>query len=266
MIGIVGRGFVGEAVYQGFRVSHDVLVYDTLPERSQVEKISDLNADVTFVCVPTPMFRDGTCDVSIVENVVRQLTGVVVIKSTVPPGTTERLARPDLTLVFNPEFLTEANYINDFCDQTHVVLGGKNVEAVAKVYRERFPGITVLATDSRAAEMVKYVTNTYLATKLAWANEIYQICSTLNINYADVMETATTNDPRIGKSHSRVPGPDGKMGFGKSCLPKDLNGLIAVAKGVGLEPKLLEAVWEKNLSVRPERDWEKLTGRAITRG
>ena len=127
-----------------------------------------------------------------------------------------------------------------------------------------FQDVTVIKTGSDTAEMVKYFTNCFLATKVGFANEMKQICDQHAIDYDKVVEYALY-DKRIGTSHLSTPGPDGKMGFGGSCFPKDLNALVVVAKQCGVDPKILQAVWEKNLEVRPEKDWELLKGRAVSK-
>jgi len=127
-----------------------------------------------------------------------------------------------------------------------------------------FQDVTVIKTGSDTAEMVKYFTNCFLATKVGFANEMKQICDQHTIDYDKVVEYALY-DKRIGTSHLSTPGPDGKMGFGGSCFPKDLNALVVVAKQCGVDPKILQAVWEKNLEVRPEKDWELLKGRAVSK-
>ena len=104
----------------------------------------------------------------------------------------------------------------------------------------------------------------FLATKVAFANEIFDICRGIDVDYEQVIDLARL-DKRLGDSHWQVPGPDGKRGFGGSCFPKDINGLIAHARSVGVEPSLLKRVWANNLQVRPEKDWEKLVGRAVTK-
>ena len=114
------------------------------------------------------------------------------------------------------------------------------------------------------AEMVKYFANTFLATKVSFANEMKIICEKLEIDYDKVVEYAIY-DNRLGKSHWAVPGPDGKPGFGGSCFPKDINALINKAKELGVETDVLNSVWKTNLKVRPERDWEQLKGRAISK-
>jgi UDPglucose 6-dehydrogenase len=137
------------------------------------------------------------------------------------------------------------------------------------VFSTAFPKVPIIKTSSTTAEMVKYVTNNFLTVKVAFANEMAQICEALDkkgldIDYDKVIEYAKY-DTRLGESHWAVPGPDGSRGFSGSCFPKDINGMIAVAKSLDVKPNVLEAAWEKNLEVRPERDWEKLVGRAVVK-
>ena len=192
---------------------------------------------------------------------------IIVVKSTVPPGTTEKLNNTyhKFDIIFNPEFLTEANFIEDFKNQNRIILGGlKTITAkIKQIYIEIFPKAEIIETDSTHAEMVKYFANTFLATKVSFANEMKMICDKLDIDYNKVVEYATYDD-RLGNSHWSVPGPDGKLGFGGSCFPKDINALISVASELGIVPKLLKSAWEVNLKVRPEKDWEALKGRAVS--
>ncbi len=233
-----------------------------------------------FVCVPTPMEDDGTCHTHIVEKVVREVSEsatywaergatcgngrVVCIKSTVIPKTTVRLDNQyvNIDVCFNPEFLTEVNALEDFKNQDRIVLGGSKeaVETLKQMYTAAFPNVPIVTTESITAEMVKYVTNCFLAVKVSFANEIKQACDYLNIDYDEVLEYATMDD-RLGKSHWAVPGPDKKLGFGKACLPKDLSAMIALLEGI-IDAKVMKAAWNKNIEVRPEMDWKKLIGRA----
>ena len=112
--------------------------------------------------------------------------------------------------------------------------------------------------------MIKYFTNTFLATKVSFANEIYSLCKKMNISY-DLVVKNVLLDKRIGNSHFNVPGPDGKIGFGGSCLPKDLKAMINLFKSQKVNSEILESVWNKNLKVRKENDWEKLKGRAVNK-
>ena len=277
-IGIVGQGYVGTAVRTVFEKHYDVYTYD-IKEKCNCSDMNELviESDIIFVCVPTPMKKDGSCDISIVENVVREIDEIsyddwvddgkiVAIKSTVPPGTTNDLNKEcdNLSVIFNPEFLTEANFIEDFKNQSRIIIGGQRPASTTlrQVYSLVFPDATIVKTGSKTAEMVKYMTNTFLATKVSFANEMFQICDMLDIDYDKVVEYSTY-DERLGKSHWAVPGPDGHLGFGGSCFPKDINALIHLAGELDLCPDVLLGVWEKNLEVRPEEDWKELKGRAV---
>ena len=271
-IGIVGQGFVGQALKEGLSSSFLVETYDKFKD-SSCSSIEELCArtSVIFVCVPTPMNKDGSCNVGIVKEVVQEIDKhsndhVSVIKSTVPPGTTANLNSVcrSSQVIFNPEFLTEANYIEDFKNQSRIIIGGPRPGSttVKNLYRKAFPETPILKTGSNTAEMVKYFTNCFLATKVSFSNEIRQICEKIDVDYDKVVEYGLY-DERLGKTHFSSPGPDLKFGFGGSCFPKDINALISFAKTLDVEPAVLESAWKKNLQVRPEKDWEKLLGRAV---
>ena len=315
-IGIVGYGFVGQAVAAGFCPVANVMVYDKNPElglfkvEECVEGLSETmmtemetapdpfhylvrHARIIFVCVPTPMKENGSCDISVVEDVVRKLNSVavaflpiptIVIKSTVPPGTTAKIQEKCkwVNLVFNPEFLTEANSMRDFAEQDRVILGGPavsggsnlGVEEVATLYREfglvRRVGLRNRSFDlpiiqictSTEAEMIKYLVNCFLATKVSLANEFSQLCEKVGADWDKVWRLAS-KDERLGISHWQVPGPDGKPGFGGSCFPKDLFGMVKFMVENSVDPHTLLGAWDTNIKVRPERDWEELKGRAV---
>lgn len=272
-IGIIGQGFVGTAVRVGFEGVFEVHTYD-INKNSTCSSLTELceRSKIIFVCVPTPMNKGGSCNTEIVENVLEDLNRlskghIAVLKSTVPPGTTERLGSKykNLSLVFNPEFLTEANFIQDFKNQDRIIVGGPRpaTTIIKNLYRKRFPSTPILKTGSNTAEMVKYFCNCFLATKVSFANEMRQICEQKNIDYDKVVEYSLY-DKRIGKTHLSTPGPDGRYGFGGSCFPKDVNAIIKVMLECNINPAIMTAVWEKNLEVRPEKDWENLKGRAVT--
>ena len=282
-IGIVGQGYVGTAVRAVFQKHYDVRTFDINTELSTCDTLQELvtNSEVIFVCVPTPMNKDRSCNTDIVEDVVSDINDVVridrlnhnpktdkivVIKSTVPPGTTERLNKENdnVTVIFNPEFLTEANFIDDFKNQNRIIIGGKRpaTTKLRQIYSLVFPNVPIIKTGSITAEMVKYFTNTFLATKVSFANEMNLICDKLGIDYDKVVEYSIY-DERLGKSHWAVPGPDGHYGFGGSCFPKDINALIKVAQKMDVPPNILSATWDTNILVRPEKDWKELKGRAV---
>lgn len=284
-IGIIGLGIVGTAVYEGMKHACEIETYDNARD-SSTESLSELFEKVDgplFVCVPTPMRvntdirnQEGSCDVSIVENVISELNDIVgrtigepaehapiIIKSTIPPGTTERMNSlyKNVRVVFNPEFLTETNAIEDFKNQKRIIIGGPHGAAtqVKRLYQAAYPTVPTTKTSSTIAEMVKYFTNCFLAVKVAFANEMNQLCNSLEIDYDKVIEYAT-QDTRLGSSHWAVPGPDGHFGFGGKCLAKDLNALIHKAQEIKVKPEVMKAAWNKNLEVRDHRDWETIKG------
>ena len=271
-IGIVGQGFVGTAVREGFKNYFDIETFDIVKDSScnSLLELSSLS-DVIFVCLPTPMEINGDCHLDIVENTLLGLDVIekcktIVVKSTIPPGTTRKWNKKfkNLQIVFNPEFLTEANSINDFKNQTRIIIGGpkRASSKVRRIFTKAFPKVKIVKTDSTYAEMVKYVTNSFLATKVSFANEMYQICEGLDIDYDKVVEYAT-HDERLGYSHWNVPGPDGDFGYGGHCFPKDIGALISLAHDLNVRPRMLTATECKNNDVRTNRDWEKQEGRAI---
>ena len=271
-IGIIGQGFVGNAVYQKFKKSFKVKTYDT---KGMIycngNEQETLDNEVVFICLPTPMNQDGSCHTDIVEAAIKRVfefgvAKTVVIKSTIPPGTCAKWNKQfkSIDVVFNPEFLTEANAVQDFENQTRIILGGPRTSTtkLKTVFSKVFPKATIVKTDSTYAEMVKYVTNSFLATKVSFSNEMYQICNGLDIDYDKVIEYACY-DERLGKSHWSVPGPDGDLGYGGHCFPKDVKALIKVAGDLKIFPEMLMATDCKNNEVRKNRDWENMKGRAI---
>jgi len=188
-----------------------------------------------------------------------------VIKSTVPPGTTERLSGlyPRINLCFSPEFLTEANSFEDFKNQKRIIIGGDGAKTVKRMFRKPFPNASIIVTRSKTAEMVKYFTNCFLATKVTFANQMFEICSEADIDYDKVCEYALY-DERIGKSHLAVPGPDGDRGFGGHCFPKDLAAMISFACANAADDYFLKAVENFNNGVRTNKDWQKMKGRAVS--
>jgi len=277
MIGIVGQGFVGNAVYQKFKNYYDVLTHDKddTKSTSTLDNMVHL-CDTIFLCLPTPMKSDGRCYTSILESVLDAIDLIsdnyesnktIVIKSTIPPGTTEKWNKKyeSLTLVFNPEFLTERNAVSDYENQNRIILGGPRpaTTELKQIFSKVFPKAHIIKTDSTHAEMVKYLTNSFLATKVSFANEIYQLCDKLNIDYDKVVEYATLDD-RLGKSHWGVPGHDGDFGFGGHCFPKDLAALLHLTVQLDTINNVLLATSNTNDDVRKFRDWEQMKGRAVS--
>jgi len=278
-IGIIGQGFVGNAVREVFSQYYPVHTFDLIESKSSCKTLEELirKADAIFVCLPTPMQKNGECDVSLVRETVSNIEATakyiykkdlpIIIKSTIQPGTTKKLVEenPYTNIVFNPEFLTEANAVEDYHDQSRIILGinTKDCNHIGCMFNKVFPNATLIKTKSTVAEMVKYVTNCFLSTKVSFANEIYQICHELKIDYGKVIEYSKY-DKRLGNSHWNVPGPDGDFGYGGHCFPKDMAALKFLANLIGVDTSVLDGVIKKNDEVRKERDWERQIGRAVS--
>ena len=268
-LGVIGHGYVGESQSFAFSPSFDVRVYDKDSLKSTHSLNEVLDSDFIFVCVPTPMKKDGSQDLSYIESFFKSAKEgpIYIIKSTIIPGTTNLLNEKfkNLKIVFSPEFLTERTAKLDILTQTRIILGGdKNFTSkVRNIYDIRFKNKTIIETDSLTAEYIKYMNNTFFASKVSIMNEFYRLANHLGVDW----ETALygfVSDQRIGDSHLNVPGPDGELGFGGTCFPKDINAFISFAKKHNINMNVLEAAWKTNLEVRPKRDWENLKGRAVS--
>lgn len=286
-LGIIGNGFVGNAIAHAFIPCMEVKIYDKDPQKS-FNSLEDVvnDSDVVFISVPTPMNTDGVIDLSIVESVFEDISNtfdntketVFVLKSTVVPGTTRSIKEKyqNLRIVFNPEFLTERHARFDFLNQSRIVLGfesdvdthggntNRNVKALQLLYNKRFSSNNFIITNYETAELIKYFNNLFFAVKVSFMNEMKMVCDKVEVINWQKAISGFVSDGRVGDSHLQVPGPDGKRGFGGSCFPKDINAFIKFSDSVGLDLQVLKGAWKTNLNVRPEKDWEKLTGRAIT--
>lgn len=276
-VGIVGQGFVGTAVREGLKDYFQLFTYDINKSICNSESLEAVvnNSEIIFLCLPTPMkISTGECDTSILEKEILAIDAlskdrkIVVIKSTIPPGTSRKFSQftKNIEVVFNPEFLTEANSINDFKNQNRIIVGGQlnSCEKVECMFKVVFPSVPVIKTSFEVAEMVKYFTNCFLAMKVTFANEMFEICNSAGIDYDEVILNSLY-DERIGKSHLKVPGPDGDFGFGGHCFPKDVAALIHFSKINGLQAEVLNCVQNKNNSIRKNKDWLEMEGRAIMR-
>ena len=277
-IGIIGNGFVGSSVAFGFSAQTgcdaNVKIYDKDTSKATHSLTDTLLSDYIFVSVPTPSNDDGSINLDIVYTLFEEINlqnirndNVFLLRSTVTPGTTRKLQRKfrNLNIVFNPEFLTERSAKLDFINQARFILGGrkKDTNKVEKLLKWRFgETMPVIKTNYETAEMIKYMNNCFFATKVSFLNEMYQIADACGVDW-DMAVEGFVRDGRVGHSHMNVPGPDGKFGFGGSCFPKDIQAMIHFANSLGVEPSVLNGAWDKNLDVRPEKDWKKLKGRAV---
>jgi len=269
-VGIIGNGFVGESQAFAFSPTADVRVYDIDPLKATHTLEETLEQEFIFVALPTPMRTDGAQDISYIERFFESITPkedtIFIIKSTVLPGTTEELIQKyGYNIVFCPEFLTERTAKLDMMTQARIIFGGDEslTKRVQELFNERFMNRHIIHTDSKTAEYIKYMNNTFFATKVAVMNEFYRLGMEIGVNWDDALY-GFASDGRIGDSHLHVPGPDGRLGYGGTCFPKDVNALISFAKQHNVNMNAIEGGWKTNLEVRPERDWEKMKGRAVS--
>ena len=263
-IGIIGHGFVGSAVANGFKRDVNKLIVDPLLTNTTIDVlVNDFEPDIVFVCVPTPEIAWGDVDVSIVKDILFELnevnyTGIIVIKSTITPnhltGLQDKFS--SLRMVYNPEFLTEANSNQDFLNPSMQILGGNwpDCEEVERIYvkHSNVRVVPTFKTDITTASLLKYTINSWLATKVVFFNELKELHSASKSlesweNFVDML----TRDHRIGNSHLQVPGPDNLPGFGGHCFPKDTAALIYYAKKCGVDMSVLSSAIKKNKKFRP---------------
>ena len=282
-IGIIGLGYVGLITGVGFASLGNKVVGIDVDEK-KIEKINkgespiyekDLESklkeikenftattkieelkdcEIIFICVGTPSKEDGSIDLKYIKQAAEDISKildsykVIVVKSTVIPGTTESLIKilgkkvgRDFGLAMNPEFLKEGSALKDFFEPDRIVVGSydeKTKEILEELYKDF--NCPKIFTNIKTAEMIKYASNAFLATKISFINEIGNICKKLGIDVYDVAE-GMGYDKRIGREFLNA-----GIGFGGSCFPKDVKALIAKAKEIGYDPKLLQEVIEIN--------------------
>ncbi len=249
-IGIIGLGVVGSAVKHGLeKISQTVSAYDIKYPDTPINDV--LDTEVCFVCVPTPSMSDGACDTSIVEQIVRELTeknyrGLVTIKSTVTPGTTDRLAKTTaLRLAFCPEFLRERAAFTDFVENHDVCVIGAGTPEDFALIRDAHGSLpkNIVHVTPLEAELSKYFSNLYNALHIVFANEFYEVAKALGADYARV-KNAMVNRAAINDVYLDC--NENFRGFGGVCLPKDTQAFAALVKQMGLDLKLFELIVEEN--------------------
>lgn len=244
-VGVIGYGHVGNIMKELFT---DAVVYDEIKKIGSKPEINQ--CEIVFVCVPTPISLDGSCDTTIVEYVLEWVESeIVVLRSTVPVGfTDEWVSRTGKNIIFQPEYYGETN-AHPFADphnRNWITLGGRLeiTEKVAELYQSVFTSELIInQIDAKSAELAKYMENSFLATKVTFCNQFYDLAQAFGLNY-NVVREAWLLDPRIGRSHTFVYSE--KRGYGGSCLPKDISAIIYQAKEYGIEIPLLQAVVETN--------------------
>tara|TARA_Y100000816_G_C26056668_1_gene554529 strand:- start:414 stop:1211 length:798 start_codon:yes stop_codon:yes gene_type:complete len=250
VIGIVGVGLVGSAIKHGFeKLGHEVLVHD-IKMNTSIQNV--IKSEICFVCVPTPSSNNGECDVGIVEAVINELDvsnyqGLIAIKSTVEPGTTSRIAArfPKLNISYVPEFLRERCAEMDFIANHDVCIIGtndiKNFEILKKAhghYPKKFIQLSI-----KEAEISKYFNNVLNATLITFANNFYEICLSLGVDYTKV-KNAIVNRAHIHDAYLDC--NQNFRGFGGVCLPKDTAAMASLAEKLNIELKFFKYILEEN--------------------
>ena len=258
-IGIIGYGFVGKALADGLNNDVEICIVDPKLD-TKIDVLQDFEPEFIFICLPTPMQENGDQDISIVNDVLFEINefdigGVIVIKSTIHPGNIDKIKKITSQFVYNPEFLTEKNAKEDFINSELIIFGGnkKDTNSLANFYSNYTKCINkdFVFTDEKTASMLKYTINTFLATKVIFFNEIYNIYKATSgkESWEDFIKFVS-RETRIGSSHMMVPGHDGRYGFGGACFPKDINALYSYAKDIKLELDLIKTVIKTNNKIR----------------
>src|SRR6266496_1730835 len=254
-IAVIGRGYVGSAMLEFFKDYAEVISYDIAQDKVYPKDEID-SADAVLVCVSTPMAKDGSCDVSNVEDAIAKIDNEhILIKSTIAPGTTDTLSKKyNKNICFSPEYIGESTYNNSIYktmrEVPFLIIGGKRSE-VQYLFRlfEQIAGPETIYYEcgSLDAELIKYMENSFLATKVTFVNEFYEIAKQFGADWHRVRE-GWLLDERIGRPFTSV--FVNKRGFSGKCLPKDVNAITLAAKKAGYTPKLLEQILQTNDKIR----------------
>ncbi len=261
-IGIIGFGFVGQAIGWAYK-NQDLVIKDPkFKDSASLDKFID--CDAIFVCVPSPSTDDGHCDTSILESVLKELLFVninrqipIISKTTAPPRIYKELQQKYPNLVHVPEFLTQANAVRDYANANYCVIGGDYDWCVKarKIIHEgrKLTHDKHIITSIETAALYKYMMNSYLATKVTFMNDWNKISKAEGVNLDDLKFIAS-HDDRIGKTHMDVPGPDGEYGWGGACFPKDVAAIQMEALDLDVELELLGRVEDINKKHRKQYD------------
>lgn len=249
---IVGYGFVGTAVEKSLAPFHKILVSD--PKINTRKAYEHPEVDGVILCLPTPENEDGSCDISYLEEVLEECYPdiPILIKSTMSIEGYRYLKDKFITLRINysPEFLTAANANEDFKNQTYYYISGPDVSFWKNVFKDALPNAEQKVSSSiEELILIKYFRNSFLSVKVAFANQMYDFCKAFGVSYENVREKFG-EDPRIGYSHTLVPGPDGSRGFGGACFPKDTSAILFTADLYGKNLDIIKAAVDYNNSLR----------------
>jgi UDPglucose 6-dehydrogenase len=256
-IGIIGFGFVGQAIYNYLKTINtiNIFIYDKYKNISGITNIDIVfKTNIIYICLPTE-YNDElkTYDMSIIDTTIEQLsknnyTGVILIKSTILPLYCSELNNKykNLSIIHNPEFLSARTASEDFANQSHIILGyteqSKNViNLVERFYELIFPSALMSIVTSDESALIKIGCNSFYATKIQYFTEIYLLCEKLNISYGIVKDTMLKNN-WINPMHTCIPGHDNMLSFGGACLPKDISSLNQLLIKNNINNKVINSV------------------------
>ena len=266
-IGIIGLGFVGNAmmnsfINKGYKLNDDLFVYDKYKDGGIGSMVDLFKTDIIFLALPTLYDENKqTYNMTAINDTLenfknKDFNGLIVIKSTIEPLTLNNLCKSyNLNIVHNPEFLTARTAYEDFHNQKHIVIGvplncdSNKVSIIETFYKTNYPNSTISICDSNESEAMKLFTNNFYAVKVQLFTELYLLCEKLNINYNNVRELMLKNG-WINPMHTIIPGPDGKISYGGLCFPKDTNALLSLMKKVDTPHLILESTIKERNSLR----------------
>ena len=274
-IGICGCGFVGNAIYNFFLnrkkeeiketdYHYQIFVYDKYKKVNDIETSIDIlfGTDILFICLPTNLDPlTNTYNMSEIDNTLLILNdnnynGVIIIKSTVLPDYCFKMNNqyPRLKIIHNPEFLSARTAIEDFANQSHIILGytkysKTSIEIINDMYKTLFPNAIISITSSEESALVKLGCNSFYAMKIEYFTELYLLCQKMNISFDNVKNMMLKNN-WINPMHTIIPGPDGKISYGGACFPKDIEALSNYMKDNSVSNVVLDAVIKENKEIR----------------
>ena len=263
-LGIIGLGNVGKAVDYIFSTeSVDKMTIDPKYNENTLQDLCEWQPTAVFVCLPTPCKPDGSVDSGSIDEAVMRLVNqtdaFIVIKSTLTPDVIDRLSRIDGRIVYEPEFLSDSNSKMDMLEARYRVVGVQQQEAAQHLeglynYFSLANPAQMITMSPVEASFFKYAVNNYLAMKVTFMNQLKAVVDDFGGNYNQLSRSLMV-DPRMGHSHMKIPGPDGKEGFGGACFPKDLSAFISFAdKKTGVDLELLKTVRSINNEIRSQYD------------
>lgn len=254
---IAGYGYVGKAVANALNYKHDLVIVDPKYTNEQIADHSD--AEGIIVCVPTPYTENGGCDTTALYEVLEQVHVQIpiLIKSTVSPTVVDDIDNKfkDHWIVYNPEFLRAKTANQDFYNQQYIVLGGEDDDCYWQdILQDSLPNCRmVFNCTAKEAALIKYASNSFLALKTSYFNQIFDLCQQDQIDF-DTVRHILVQDPRIGSDHTMVPGIDGLRGWGGHCFPKDTETFIQYGHSLNSPLTLVESAVEYNKKVRKDLD------------